>query len=113
MAEQLLAPRNATAAKYRFRSRLDGAYYGIRMLYNTRGRYWTISMSNSEGDQILDGIKLVEGQDLIAQFKDTRLPPGQLIVDDTAGLDLDPGRYDLGRRVRIVYVEEADLGGAT
>ncbi len=113
MAEKLLAPQNATAAKFRFRSRLDGVYYGIRMLYNVRGAYWTVTLTNSEGDLLLEGMKLTEGQDLLAQFKDTRLPPGQLFVDDTAGLDLDPGRDDLGRRCRVRYVPEAEASGAT
>lgn len=109
MAERLTGVENATAAKFRFRSRLDGIYFAFRFLFNVRGDYWTLSLATSEGDPLLDGRKVVEGQDMLAQFKDPRLPPGQLFVDDTAGQDFDPGRNDLGRRVRIRYVPEAEV----
>lgn len=109
MAERLLALERAVGPAYRFRSRLEGVNYRIRLAYNTRGDFWTLAIASASGVRLVDGYALRVGEDVLTRLVDERLPPGTLTVVDTSGADVDPGRADLGARVRLVYTPEAEV----
>lgn len=60
------------------------------------------------GDDLF-GVPLVAGANLLRQFGymqvDGRLPPGTFEVRDTANLDRDPTRDNLGTEILLVYNE--------
>ena len=111
MAERLLALERATGPAYRFRSRLEGTNYRFRLAYNTRADLWTLAIKTSSGEALVDGYALRAGEDVLTQLVDARLPAGTLTVVDTSQTDLDPGRADLGARVRLVFTPEAEVAG--
>lgn len=109
MAERLLALERASQSAYRFRSRLDGTAYGFRLAWNTRAEHWTATIEDAGGEQLLAGKALRVGEDILEQHVDARLPPGTLVVVDTSGQGVDPGRFDMGARVRLVYTPIAEV----
>lgn len=112
MAERISALEKITAAAFRFRNRLDGRFYVLRFLYNTRFDYWTLEYQTTAGVVLRGGIKLLAREDTLGRFSDPDLPPGTLFVLDSEDQDLDPGRFDLGDRIRLVYTSEAELAEA-
>jgi len=109
MAERLLALERASQSAYKFRSRLDGTAYGFRLAWNTRAEHWTAAISAADGTELLTGRVLRAGENILEQHVDARLPPGTLEVVDTSGAGGDPGRFDLGARVRLVYTPIAEV----
>ena len=92
-----------------FRISLDGQLFRLAVTWNERDAAWYLDLTDADGTLLLAGRKLVLGQALLARFRDARLPPGELLVLDTANSDLDPGPQDLGARVPLFYVEAASL----
>jgi len=89
---------------------LDTIVYRITFTFNTRCRAWDLSIAEQNGNEIVSGIKLLPGIDLLDRHKDSRLPPGLLwAVDVQEGADaLRPGRTQLGSKLRLVYVTKAE-----
>lgn len=97
----------------RFRVRLESVTLSLRLNFNTRARTWTLDLAAEDGDPIVNGLRVVEGVDLLAPFRyDGRLPPGQLFARDTSGLHREPGRDDLRADIRLVYRNAADVVAA-
>lgn len=112
MPERISALERVTGPAFRFRNRLDGRFYVLRFLYNSRFAYWTAEVQGTDGAVVRGGIKVLEGEDILARFSEDDLPPGTMFVIDSEGLDLDPGRFDLGDRVSLVYTTEAEIAEA-
>ncbi len=109
MAERLTANERATQPAYRYRTRLEGTQLAYRHTFNTRGQYWTLGIATVGGDQIVEGMAMRVGEVLNARFVDPRLPPGELRLEDTSRQGIDPGRDDLGARVRLTYTPLAEV----
>lgn len=93
------------------RVRLDGVYYTISVRWNDRAQVWMLDAGDSDGVVRVAGIAIRLGVHLLGQAQDPRLPPGALFATDSAPGALDPGRYDLGDRVRLLYLDAAELAG--
>lgn len=89
---------------------LDGVSIGLRLWWNARGQRWILDVEDAQGEAIASGLGLVTGVSLLARFgvRDD-LPPGALIAVDTSGAGAPPGRDDLGGRVRVYYLDRAEL----
>jgi hypothetical protein len=97
---------------------LDGVNVDLWLSFNTRdGRwYWSIydtaTPFDSDGGRlpIVGGIPLIVEWPFWRQFRYlTSLPPGDMIAVDTSGQHLDPGQDDLGNRVLLYYLTQAEL----
>ena len=104
----LVIPTRALA-KYNFDIALEGRLYRMQIMWNSRHEFWTLNISDNQGNQILRGIKLVINYELIRRYKKEALPPGALIpIDVTEKLERI-GRNDLGTNVQLVYIPEEEF----
>lgn len=110
MAIQL--PTLAGREWYEFRITLDGVKYTVELRWNARSNRWTFSLRTRDGEPLLVGRRVVVGMPLLMRGTDPRMPPGDIIAVDQAGLDADPGRDDLGSRVLLMYVTANELAEA-
>lgn len=99
-------PVERTLPSFSYQVQLDGTIYTLRYTFNDRMGKWFLDLRTEIGDPIVEGIPIVSDWDLFGRFRDDRLPPGNLFAFDTSGLSVDPGRYDLGERVSMIYEEE-------
>lgn len=81
----------------------------ISFQWNTRSEAWTVDFSDSLGNPLLLGVKLVTGWELLHQFPREELPQGAILVVSLDGSDADPGRNDLGARISLVYLSPDEL----
>ena len=92
---------------YSYTIDLDGTTYTLRYRYNSRMEKWFLDFRTETGESIVEGIPIVADWPIFDRFQDDRLPPGILFAFDTSGQAEDPGRYDLGNRVQMIYQEES------
>jgi hypothetical protein len=88
---------------------LDGVSLSLEFRWNARAEAWYLDILTAEGDLIAAGRKLVIDAPLMLRGwrdSDDRLPLGNLFVADTTSTGTRPGRYDLGDRVRLYYLDE-------
>ena len=87
---------------------LDGINYRLYFGYNQREDTWYLSIANDLGTDLLNGIKLVCGIDLLKRWHYIEgLPAGQLACISLSGTDdSPPGLNDLaaGARCQLTYV---------
>ena len=87
----LLGPTRSERPAFRFRTRLDGAYYVFRLAWNSRYRRWYLDIADIAGNVAVTGLAVVVGHDLLAAVPGTYRPPGQLYVTDDSGAGRLPG----------------------
>jgi uncharacterized secreted protein with C-terminal beta-propeller domain len=61
---------------------LSNNTYTLRVLWNERGGYFSLSVYEREGAVIVENVKMVKNYPLLGRFKDTRLPVGDLYFID-------------------------------
>lgn len=84
---------------------LDGNPYILRVLWNDRFEYFSLSMSEADETPILTNIKMVKNYPLTKRFKDTRLPFGSLYLIQEKGTSDRPAYSDLGGAYALYYYE--------
>jgi hypothetical protein len=91
---------------------LDGVTYTLEFRWNVRMGAWFMNVLDAEGvNPTMLGVRLVVDYALGWQRPD-RAPPGVFIAIDTGaaeGEGQDPGFDDLGNRVQLWYVPEAEI----
>lgn len=104
MATVILPIKQDGYPAYDFDVELDGSEYNLDFLWNERDEHWYFTLSDSEGDIIVAGVKIVVDWNLLRKCADARKPPGELIAIDT-NEEGDPSRYEFGNRVQLIYIE--------
>ena len=93
-----------------FNATLDGTKYKLRMLWNSSGGYWALSIRSESGTSILEGIKVVPNYPLLCQYHRPTVPPGELMVITQDDKLVGIGRNDLAEsKVVLVYVTEDEV----
>ncbi len=105
----VIVPTSQTSEFYSQQTTLDGQLYTLQFKWNRREESWYLDILTDLEDPIQYGIKIVCDWPLGRLQQDPRMPPGLLMAVDTSGLQVSPTIDDLGTRVLLVYVEEADL----
>lgn len=93
---------------------LESVSYLFYFAYNQREDTWSFSISDSSGNLLVDGVKIVCNISLIAQYQYiTGLPPGLLFCLTTTTDDSPPGLEDLvsGGRCLLQYLESTTPAG--
>lgn len=89
---------------------LDSIPYVLRFDYNSRGEDWYISFYDRDKILLASGIKLLLHYELIADYPDIGLPPGELWVFDSTDNLSNPGRDGFtNERLSLVYYSENEL----
>lgn len=84
---------------------LEGKIYNLSFNYNAREKHWYMSISRNNAD-LLSGLKLIHGSDLLSQFKYIEdMPKGQLAIVDLNGLYADPDNDTIGSTVVMRYTD--------
>ncbi len=89
---------------------LDGRNYILRISWNTRGEFWSMSIYDGNETLLRAGIKLVQWYPLRAQYNDPALPPGEfLLIDTSKEANQEIGRHDFGtgRNVELWYIGQS------
>lgn len=109
MASTLLPLKNDGTQRFSFSIPLNNVLFQFEFGWNSIGSFWVMILSDSSGD-ILASRKIVIGTPLLFRYSaDDRFPTGDIIALDTSNLDLDPGLFDLGNRVQILFSSVEDL----
>lgn len=85
---------------------LDGNPYILRVLWNERFGYFTLSVSTADETPILTNVKMVKNYPLTARYKDVLLPRGSLYFIQEKGTAERPGYSDLAVNFGLYYVED-------
>lgn len=84
---------------------LEGILYVFNFVFNFRTDLWSMDILNSEESEIVTGIPIVLGVDLIDRFSDERLPPGNLFGLNIKEENVEAGENDLNENYFIIYEE--------
>ena len=98
-------PTRKDLPAYDYNIVLDGTTYILRFTFNDRMGKWFFSISDQTDTPIINPVPVVSDWDVVGRFTFSNLPLGTLIFVDTSGKSEDPGRFDLGDRVRLLYEE--------
>jgi hypothetical protein len=88
---------------------LEGVDYTIKGLWNERDSHYYLTIKDASGNDIVTGIKVVADIPFCVHESDDRWFPGVLWVIDSTGSETDPGLRDFGTRVKLIYVDEANV----
>lgn len=84
---------------------LDGNPYVLRVLWNERFGYFSLSVLEADLNPILTNIKMVKNYPLTRRFKDLRLPFGSFFFVQEKGNAIRPGYSDLATNFNLYYIE--------
>ena len=89
---------------------LDDTDYRMTLWWNTRDARWFLSVALADGTALVSGVAVVVDYQLLQRFASVDLPPGMLLAVDTTGNGVEISQQsDLGDRVRLTYIPQADL----
>ena len=91
---------------------LEGTDYKLTFNYNQREDATYLSISTPDGDDIVNGIKVVSNWPLLHKWADPRLPPGELICfANTQTTDPAPGlgAITVGGAFTLTYLSSNQL----
>lgn len=96
-----------TAAGFpqRFQCRVSGVTLGFELRYNPEGDFYTATITDREGDVIVQSKPIVYGADLFGSIADGRLPSVMIIPADRAGAYEHAGQGALGIDVHLWIME--------
>ena len=98
-------PVRSDLPAYQFGIDLDGVNFKFSFRFNTRMGRWLWDILDTEENPILMGVPLLVNLDLIGRYKIEELPLGSFICINETGTSNNPGRYDLGNNVKLLYEE--------
>ena len=84
---------------------LGGNPYILRVLWNERYGYFSLSINTADDEPILTNIKMVKNYDLTSRFKDIRLPYGWMYFIQEKGKNARPIYSDIGVNCNLYYYE--------
>lgn len=90
---------------------LDGTTYIIKIVWNSRGGFWTISFYDLDNNPILLGIRIVQGVELLSQYRSYAIPSGELYAMDLSRdfSDIERDDFTGDRNLRLIYFAESEL----
>lgn len=83
---------------------LDDELYTLTFTYNGRMDCW--HMSVGEEQDVIQGVRLAGGIDILKQFHHLSVPPGELWCIDLDNLNREPTKTLYGDRVVLRYIED-------
>lgn len=89
---------------------LDGGVYQLRFRWNDRAACWFLDIAGVDGLALATGIAVRVGSPFgLPHATRAGMPPGLLMAADRSQSGTDPALDDLGDRVRVYYLEAADV----
>lgn len=88
---------------------LESSSYVFQYNYNSRGDYWTMTISDTEDNILIAGVKVVLDYELITSWPGRNLPEGYLLPIDSTESAVRIDRNNLGDTVDNIYLEEDEV----
>jgi hypothetical protein len=88
-----------------FNISLAGTVYNLTLNWNKFSQSWTLDIADDEDNDLVTGIPLVTGCDLLAQFPYLNFG-GSLIVQGLQNPDTPPNLATLGTTSQLYFVTE-------
>jgi hypothetical protein len=86
---------------------LSGRRYALNVSYNTRQEAWMMSISDTAGNLLIAGLRLIPGVNMLQKYRAScpELPPGELwLIDRQSRADTaDVTRENLSSRYALTY----------
>lgn len=103
-------PFDKQETNYSFSVTLSGVLYTFRAYWNLRSENYFVDMLRTQDEAVVfRSLRVAVGTTpLLGVVGDVR-PPGELVVVDTSELETDPGLYELGDRVKMIYLDPSEL----
>ena len=105
-------PRSSVAPEISGRQQLEGGWWGLRFVFSSRDRRWYLDVAADDGTVLVRGLRVSCGVALLGHLSDSRLPPGQLFVEDSGGLGRAPDRDAWQSWATLYYRPRAVVLGA-
>lgn len=105
----LLIPVRTDIPAYDFSLALEGVNYYFSFEWNERGQFWTMDILDQDQNYLVAGVRMVSGIDLLSRFKNTKLPPGIFILNDTSSKGRDPSFFNFGTEIIMFYRESTTV----
>ncbi|SFB97247.1 phage baseplate plug family protein [Pragia fontium] len=102
MATVLKIPLDAGIADQQMDITLDKKPLTLRVTWNEYGQYWYFSLSERNGESIIDGIKMVKDTFLLKRYQ-LSSPEGDFIFMDNYSGKERPDFYSLGNDHLLLY----------
>lgn len=93
---------------------MEGTDYHLTFTYNQRENAYYFSIGTPDGDDIVNGIKIVSSWPLLKNWADPRLPAGDIFcIPNTTTTDPAPGLGQIGPGLpwTLYYVTHDQLPG--
>jgi hypothetical protein len=95
------------SSNFQQRLNIGGSVYIFNFVYNTRGKVWTMNISDDNTNPLVSGVVLVLEHELISRFKYTGIMGGQMYVIDTTGGKNSILKDDFKNGIlKLVYTDE-------
>jgi hypothetical protein len=93
---------------YQFKVTLDGVVFQLSFNFNQRLSRWTMDIADDLGTEIVNGIALMSGYPISAQYVEDAMPAGLFaLIDSTVpdGVGRSADADDLGNDIKLLYEE--------
>lgn len=87
---------------------LDAVAYELEFVWNHRGNYWCVTVSDSDGKALIAGVKVVLEFDLFKRYSKKNIPTGLFIAIRDGVSKAKPTFDELGKTVNIIYIPESE-----
>lgn len=94
---------------------LEGQTYTVQLYFNPRindgAGKWLLTLADKNRNMLVGPMPITVNWPLVDRFfaEDNNSPPGTIFAFDTSGQNKDPGQFDLGSRVRLIYLESTTV----
>lgn len=102
---RIRGPENTSKPTWVVAQNLDGIVIEIRAQWLISEEFWIAYINDVQGDPVIAGVRMVEGNDLFYPYSDPRLPPGRLICHDTTRKHREPGRRAFVEDHGLYYIQ--------
>ena len=109
MANILELPTRNDLPSYSYVISLDSVNFTLSYTFNDRMGKWFLNLGDASNNPIISQVAVIASMPLFDRFKEAAIPIGTVFPFDTSGQNMDPGRFDLGDRVRMLYAEKGAL----
>lgn len=92
-----------SANNQRFSLSVTGIQYQMQVSW--RGLFWTLDIADSTDKPLVQGIPLITGADLLAQYKSLWFGFSLVVICDVSGQE-NPTEFDLGSQSHLLIVTE-------
>ena len=89
---------------YKFQISLSSVIYTMTLRFNGRMNRWILDLADVSGNQIVSGIVLLVGINLLYQYTTLNVLAGALMAIDTSPNYIQPTQFSFGNNNFLVYL---------